>query len=632
MLPRPRAAGLLGAGLLRTGLLCADLLCAGCRPLSPGSDPAGRAWREGLARLDARLAVFQRSARDPSVPADSLRAAFRSARLAYKRIEFLWAAAYPREARLLDGPAVDEVEQDDEHTVVPPHGFQVLEARLHPRILRDSLAPEAEGMRALARDPVRAEAVWSDSALAEAARLEWLRIGSLGLTGYDSPLALQSLPGSRAALEGMAAVLDARFLRGRTGNAAGRAYAAWRDALRAAITALPASSDSASFAAFDRAGFLSGKLGPAYAAWIGFRDAAGIPPPAEPLAYSPRARGPFEAAWDAAAFAPPFSRRTNADGVALGRSLFFDPAFSADGSRSCASCHRPEHAYSDPRARAVKHGGRGTLARHAPSLLYAGFQNAAFWDGRAESLEDQADQVVRNPEEMGGSWDAVTRRLAADGAMRERFRAAFREDAETLDRDEPVSPLRIRRALAAYVRSLAPFASPFDRFLRGDTAALTAEARAGFNLFAGKARCATCHFPPLFNGAVPPTYAGTDREVLGVPERPRGPLDPDPGAGALDHRPQSLRAFKTPTVRDAARKAPYMHNGAFASLEEVIDFYDAGGGAGAGLDVPNQTLPRDPLHLAPAEKRALIAFLYALGDAEPPPGEPSQARYLPNGR
>jgi cytochrome c peroxidase len=167
------------------------------------------------------------------------------------------------------------------------------------------------------------------------------------------------------------------------------------------------------------------------------------------------------------------------------------------------------------------------------------------------------------------------------------------------------------------VRSLRPLDSPWDRFMRGEAAALSAEARHGFNVFMGKAKCATCHFPPLFNGTVPPRFLESDLEVLGVPaEAPpaRAALDADPGRMAVDRSPLSRGAFRTPTVRNAALTAPYMHNGVFATLEEVVEFYDEGGGAGRGLAVPNQTLPSDTLQLTGAEEEALVAFIRSLTD------------------
>ena len=157
--------------------------------------------------------------------------------------------------------------------------------------------------------------------------------------------------------------------------------------------------------------------------------------------------------------------------------------------------------------------------------------------------------------------------------------------------------------------------------MRGDVAAMTTEEKQGFNLFMGKAKCGSCHFAPLFNGTVPPGYTDSEVEILGVPVSMHKPfkLDSDLGAGIAERAPLHDHAFKTSSVRNAAVTAPYMHNGSMATLEEVIDFYDAGGGLGLGLTVPNQTLASDSLQLSKSEKRALVAFIGSLTDSTSSP-------------
>jgi cytochrome c peroxidase len=173
-------------------------------------------------------------------------------------------------------------------------------------------------------------------------------------------------------------------------------------------------------------------------------------------------------------------------------------------------------------------------------------------------------------------------------------------------------------AVAAYVRSLEALDSRFDRAIRGDTGAVSASERRGFNLFMGKAGCGTCHFAPLFGGTTPPNYLESEPEVIGVPSRPveRGAvIDGDIGVFGSTRAPLHRHAFKTPTVRNVALTAPYMHNGVYRTLEEVIDFYDRGGGAGIGIRLPNQTLPPDSLRLSEREKGDLKAFMESLTDS-----------------
>jgi cytochrome c peroxidase len=180
-----------------------------------------------------------------------------------------------------------------------------------------------------------------------------------------------------------------------------------------------------------------------------------------------------------------------------------------------------------------------------------------------------------------------------------------------------ISARRVQTTLAAFVRSLVAMRSRVDLAVAVDIAALTPEERDGFNLFMGKAACGTCHFAPTFGGSVPPDLMESEPEVIGVPSRPvtaGATIDPDPGAAGFDHVPIHRHAFKTPSLRNVGLTAPYMHNGVYRTLDQVVDFYDRGGGAGIGIELPNQTLSAAPLHLSRSEKRALVAFMRALTD------------------
>ncbi len=232
------------------------------------------------------------------------------------------------------------------------------------------------------------------------------------------------------------------------------------------------------------------------------------------------------------------------------------------------------------------------ILRNVPTLLYAPLQAAQFWDGRALTSERQAVLVMHSKVEMGV------------------LESSF-------PRPDVASVTEAAAALAAFqARRLVPADAPIDRFARGDEKALSDEDSAGFDVFAGKGRCARCHAPPLFGGSHPPDFSTPVYSVLGVPATPAGKeLDSDRGRAAVTRRDLDARAFKTPTLRNVARTGPYFHNGAFASLELVVDFYDKGGGKGLGLDVPNQDPDVLPLRLDPAEKRALLRFLrVALAD------------------
>ena len=194
----------------------------------------------------------------------------------------------------------------------------------------------------------------------------------------------------------------------------------------------------------------------------------------------------------------------------------------------------------------------------------------------------------------------------------ELFRAAFGDDTVKI-----VTPRNIQAALAWYIRSLEGLNSRFDEFMRGDRSKLSANEIKGMNLFMGKAKCGTCHFIPLFNGSVPPFFSETESEVLGVPKHPdttAAVVDSDLGKFHTYNRELHKHSFKTPTVRNAALTSPYMHNGVYQTLEEVMDFYNKGGGAGIGIDLPNQTIPFDKLNLSTEEQEQVISFIHALTD------------------
>lgn len=252
-----------------------------------------------------------------------------------------------------------------------------------------------------------------------------------------------------------------------------------------------------------------------------------------------------------------------AEKIELGRQLFFDPRLSRDGSLSCASCHRPERAFADGRAIAVGVDGRQGR-RSAPALINRGYGRAFFWDARSASLEDQVTRPIEDQNELGSALDAAAGRVGV-----------------------PVPALR--QALSSFVRSILSGNSPFDRFINGDTNALAPDEQAGLKVFRGKGNCTACH--------VGPTFTDERTHNTGVAWR-EGTLA-DTGAGRGD--------FKTPTLREVARTAPYMHDGSLPTLESVVDFYDAGGRANPSLDPEIR-----PLGLNPDEKRQLVSFLRAL--------------------
>ena len=249
--------------------------------------------------------------------------------------------------------------------------------------------------------------------------------------------------------------------------------------------------------------------------------------------------------------------------IGLGRRLFFDRRLSRDQSVSCGSCHDPQRAFSDGRAVAVGIFGR-VGRRSAPAILNRGYGRLFFWDGRAQSLEDQVLEPIQDTNEMDLSLGEAEARVG-------------------------LSANDIARALASYVRSILSGDSAFDRFVNGDRTALSEEQRLGLQIFRGKGNCTSCHLGPNFS----------DERLHNTGVAWNGERLTDEGASHGD--------FKTPTLREIARTAPYTHDGSLATLEEVVDFYDRGGRPNPSLDPEIH-----PLALRNDEKRALVAFLKAL--------------------
>lgn len=284
------------------------------------------------------------------------------------------------------------------------------------------------------------------------------------------------------------------------------------------------------------------------------------------------------------------------EGVALGRRLFYEKALSDDYSMSCSSCHQQAFGFSDPQMFSL--GTDGSVGRrNSMAIMNAAWDRFFFWDTRAPSLEIQALGPVVNPVEMRNSWPVVEARLAAHPEYPALFEQAF-GTAE-------IDSMQVVRAIAQFERTLLSFNSRFDRYeYEGDLGALTAQEIRGRDLFFGEAHCNDCHTAPLF----------TDHTVLNIG---LGPDPEDTGLEEITGIHADGGRFKTPTMRNIEMTAPYMHDGRFATLEEVIDFY----GDDVDLTTPNLAEHMLPwmvgqIDLDPTERADLVAFLKSLTDQE----------------
>lgn len=240
----------------------------------------------------------------------------------------------------------------------------------------------------------------------------------------------------------------------------------------------------------------------------------------------------------------------------------------------------------------------------------AALQRNLFHDSRSRNLEDQVMQVLNNAKEMHGSAQTVAEEIINQENYNVLYQKAY--PAATIDK----AAENICNAIACYERTLVSLNSKFDRHMNGKPA-LTRNEINGFNLFMGKAKCGTCHFIPLFSGAKPPRYYYMESEVIGVPatkEKKNAKLDADSGRYLATGYPIHIFSFKTGSLRNIALTAPYMHNGVFNTLEEVVDFYNDGGGKGLHIAPKNQSLPFNKLDLSKKEKTDIVLFMKALTD------------------
>jgi cytochrome c peroxidase len=528
---------------------------------------------------------------------------FLQARLRYKKLE--WAAEYfdPATTRAVNGAPVPEVEMGSRQ-VFEPAGLQVIEGYLFPKYDASHKKEMLQQLRVLQNGCNRYRTYFSnidifDWQVFDAAKLEVFRILTLGIAGFDDPLTQKSMTESAVSLESLKMVMshygahDQRAI-----NLALQ--------LDAAIGYL---KKNTGFNAFNRAEFITRFGNPITRSITQLEQRLKI----HVIRYNRLLRQDAETlfdpdAFDVNAYAPDAASAITPKKIELGKMLFSDPMLSGTGTRSCRSCHQPEKAFTDGLTKNTIIGSKQPLRRNTPTLLNAALQPSQFYDLRANTLEDQVSTVVRNKDEMHGSLADAAKRLWQNKAYRQLFAAAYAAKSRTA-----IDTLEVRNALGCYVRSLTALNSRFDAYMRGNKLAMNRNEVNGFNLFMGKAKCGTCHYIPLFNGTLPPRFIKMESEVIGVPQAAKvHVIDDDRGRYDIVQTPSFKNAFKVTTVRNASRTAPYMHNGVFTTLEQVMDFYNKGGGTGLGIKMENQTLPFDKLNLTAKESHDIVAFIKSL--------------------
>jgi cytochrome c peroxidase len=539
---------------------------------------------------------------------------FLDCRSKYKQIEIFIAYFFPGDVNFINGTNEQEIEDDDEPDfIINPHGFQVIESYLYsenPAAHKEQLIHEADSTADLLRQCVTASGTMQidQRNFFEAMQLQLIRLFMFTAINVETPRSNHASQEIISSFESMKELIYRAFPISFEGRAMVlRVYCETLDAASNYIGAYTSIDQLDYFKLYSKYYIpLSDQLRTARGNLVtnNYQSVTAI---------DLNATSVFDqSAFNTFFFNPVQVKTGSPERAALGKLLFFDPVLSENTQRSCASCHKPELAFTDGLPKSISMDGKSTANRNAPSLINAAIQGRLFHDARTMNLENQADEVLGNPLEMHHDFSSSVGRLKRSPEYVRMFKEAFKGTPDSF-----ISGHSILLAIAEYERTLVSFNSRFDKTVRGEENTLTSNELNGFQLFVTKGKCASCHFIPLFSGTKPPEYKVSEWEVLGTPDvndRSKAKLDADPGRAGVYKTSLYRHAFKTPGLRNVAFTAPYMHNGVFNNLKEVMDFYNSGGGKAWGFDVPNQSLSADSLRLTKEEIQNIISFLNALSD------------------
>ncbi|MCB9055428.1 MAG: cytochrome-c peroxidase [Chitinophagales bacterium] len=576
-------------------------------------NPIEALYKSRLSDLRNRLESFKKAA-DQKEDIKALKSEFLLSRITYKKLAVFTDYFNEYETRFLNGPPISRIESEVADRILAPEGFQAIEELIYNEPEKGTSLPGIskligsmlEIITRLEKEPdltykFKDELVW------DAMRSTLVRVMTLSIAGFDSQAAVHSLQEASASIQSIREILN--FYKKEISEKIPGGFNKLETLLSKCSDHLNASGN---FNKFDRLSFLTDYMNPLYSCFIETRIGTGIDVPAGRSSVNYASPSIFdEDAFNINFYSPPEEYWVNNERIDLGKKIFYDPILSGTKTRSCASCHQPDKAFTDGLVTPYSLDSNLRLKRNTPTLLNSGFQTKQFYDSRTDILENQLAEVVHNTEEMDGSLKKSVDDLKRSDSYPQLFKKAYPKEKD------PINTFTVANAIASYVRSLRSLNSRFDQYVRGDKSKMNEKEKKGFNLFMGKGKCATCHFLPLFNGVVPPLYADTESEVLGVPaskDKKNAIIDDDPGkflfTGSVIHK----YAFKTPTLRNIELTGPYMHNGVYSTLEEVMEFYNNGGGKGLHIAPENQTLPFDKLTLSKKEIRQIISFMKTLTD------------------
>lgn len=564
-------------------------------------------FKERLITLKSDAHLFELN----KITIEELQASLKKTRNSYKEIEFFIAYHYPEFAKgKLNAAPLFHIEiTGTAATTLPPEGLQVLDELIFSDEANEEKTKIVEITDILFNsyedfyNSVQKNGYSEVNNKTLPLRIELIRIYTMGVTGFDTPGSLNVFEEATHAFIGIDKYIkdEEYFKKYNTQKA--------EKLLSESINYLSKNND---FETFDRIEFYKNYLQPLYQE-LGSWDNS-----SEDLnaisGWNVNNKNFFSDDFLNPYFYTLLKPSEDSDELkALGKEIFYDSNLSNNAKMSCASCHLPENAFTDLQVKSLSNIEGETVLRNAPSLYNAVFAKRFFYDMRAFYLEQQVEHVIYNEKEFNTSYESIVNKLKTKPEYKKSFKKAFKNGV--------INKENFSIALSSYVASLYSFDSDFDRFMRNEKE-ISEEAKKGFNLFMGKANCATCHFAPHFSGLVPPFYNENESEVLGVTKHPLQikPIEIDTDKGRINSPVKKENSwiyensFKTMTVRNAALTKPYFHNGAFSTLEEVIQFYNEGGGQGIGLSVNNQTLSSEKLNLNQEEINQLIAFMNSLTD------------------
>ena len=566
-----------------------------------------------LGKLNTAFAKLDSSAdsyRKGTIDIDSLKKVYLEVREDYKEVEF-YLAFYHSDyvGSVLNGAPLLHIERGNTTPyVVEPEGLQVLDELLYSGDVFDekhqvaAISKKLRTSYSLLYNKI-GKRIPQNSDEINAMRMQLVRIFSLGITGFDTPGSLNAIADAQSSLGGMR-----HFFLDRNQNfnsSSNNIASVFNDAINYL-------ANEKNFESLDRLHFLKNYIDPLYKKLGELDSNSDLVALSNSTSWNTKSESIFAVNFLNPYFFTQLTQKEDSEKLRnLGKKIFFDPIISNDRKISCASCHNPEKSFTDAIPKSVSNVKGVFVLRNSPTLLNAVYADRYFYDLRAFTLEQQAEHVIFSPDEFNTAYVEIIKKLNSNKEYRIQFETVFGKDL--------VNRENFSKALSSYVLSLQSFNSSFDKYVRGEKNEIAKEVKNGFNLFMGKANCATCHFAPTFSGLIPPFFSENESEILGVLQQHNGnKIDEDQGRFSNKIRSENSwiyeKSFKTVTVRNVEFSGPYFHNGVYQTLEDVIDFYNEGGGEGLNFKVQNQTLSSNKLNLTEIEKKELIAFMKELND------------------